>query len=152
MRSALVSRAPLGSVQLYHGMPNHLSGRSSAGPGPGAPDWSDTPEGRAAAHRQKSIAYNAAASPAGHPLNTPMPPAVASADSGGLMGGPARKLDPETGKMMAVPGVSIFLGGTVGEGAHLSLEPYKTGVPMEDETLIPELVAIAKEHFGAVDK
>ena len=70
----------------------------------------------------------------------------------GLMGGPAKKLDPETGKMMAVPGVSIFLGGTVGEGAHLSLEPYKTGVPMEDETLIPELVAIAKEHFGAVDK
>lgn len=28
----------------------------------------------------------------------------------GIMGGPARKLDPETGKMMAVPGCKIFVG------------------------------------------
>ena len=70
----------------------------------------------------------------------------------GLMGGPAKKLDPESGKMKAVPGVSIFVGGRIGEEAHLSLDPYKKGVPMEDDVLLPELVAIAKEHFGATDK
>jgi len=70
----------------------------------------------------------------------------------GLMGGPAKKFDEASGKMKAVPGVSIFVGGRVGEDAHLSLDPYKTGVPMADEDLLPELVAIAKEHFGAVDK
>jgi len=69
----------------------------------------------------------------------------------GLMGGPAKKMNAE-GKMKAVPGVSIFVGGRVGEDAHLALDPYKTGVPMADEDLIPELVAIAKEHFGATDK
>ena len=41
----------------------------------------------------------------------------------GLMGGPAKKLDPESGKMKAVPGVSIFVGGRVGEDAYLSLDP-----------------------------
>jgi hypothetical protein len=70
----------------------------------------------------------------------------------GLMGGPAKKIDPETGKAKAVPGVSIFVGGRVGEAAHLSLEPYKRGVPMADDDLLPELVEIAKEHFGATDK
>jgi len=69
----------------------------------------------------------------------------------GLMGGPAKKMNAE-GKMKAVPGVSIFVGGRVGEDAHLALEPYKTGVPLDDEDLLPELIAIAKEHFGAVDK
>jgi ferredoxin-nitrite reductase len=70
----------------------------------------------------------------------------------GLMGGPAKKLDPATGKMKAVPGVSLFVGGRVGEDAHLSLDAYKKGVPVDDEDLLPELVAIAKEHFGATDK
>jgi len=70
----------------------------------------------------------------------------------GLMGGPAKKLDPESGKMKAVPGVSIFVGGTVGEHAYLSLDPFKTGVPLHDDDLLPELVAIAKERFGATDK
>jgi ferredoxin-nitrite reductase len=65
------------------------------------------------------------------------------------MGGPARKLDAETGKMMAVPGCKIFIGGRIGEDAHLSLEPYKS-IPMED--LLPELVEILKNEFGAVDK
>merc|ERR1719424_1543856 len=50
----------------------------NAGPGPAAPDWNDTPEGRAAAHRQRSMSYNsgsgsgsgsAAASPPTNPLN-----------------------------------------------------------------------------------
>ena len=68
------------------------------------------------------------------------------------MGGPAKKIDPETGKAKAVPGVSIFVGGRIGEDAHLSLEPYKKGVPMADDDLLPELVAIAKEHFGATAK
>jgi ferredoxin-nitrite reductase len=70
----------------------------------------------------------------------------------GIMGGPARKLDEESGKMMAVPGCKIFVGGKIGEDAHLSLEPFKEGVPLEEETLIPELVEILKTQFGAVDK
>ena len=68
------------------------------------------------------------------------------------MGGPARKLDAETGKMMAVPGCKIFIGGRIGEDAHLSLEPYKSGIPLDNEFLIPELVEILKNEFGAVDK
>lgn len=70
----------------------------------------------------------------------------------GIMGAPARKLNEETGKMMAVPGCKLFVGGRIGEDAHLSLEPYKTGVPLADESLIPELVEILKNEFGAVDK
>ena len=68
------------------------------------------------------------------------------------MGGPARKMNEETGKMMAVPGCKIFVGGRIGEDAHLALEPYKSGVPLEDKSLIPELVEILKNEFGAVDK
>jgi len=70
----------------------------------------------------------------------------------GLMGGPAKKWDEEEGKMKAVPGVKIFVGGRVGEDAHLALDTFKEGIPMDDDDLLPELVAIAKEHFGAVDK
>lgn len=68
------------------------------------------------------------------------------------MGGPARKLDEETGKMMAVPGCKIFVGGKIGEDAHLALEPYKSGVPLDEESLVPELVEILKSEFGAKDK
>ena len=70
----------------------------------------------------------------------------------GIMGGPARKLDPETGKMMAVPGCKIFVGGRIGEDAHLALDPFKEGVPLDEESLLPELVDILKTEFGAVDK
>lgn len=70
----------------------------------------------------------------------------------GIMGGPARKMNEETGKMMAVPGCKIFVGGRIGEDAHLALEPYKEGVPLEDDDLIPELVEILKSEFGAKDK
>ena len=70
----------------------------------------------------------------------------------GIMGGPARKLNEETGKMMAVPGCKIFVGGRIGEDAHLALEPYKQGVPLADEDLLPELVEILKNEFGARDK
>lgn len=68
------------------------------------------------------------------------------------MGGPAKKFNEETGKNMAVPGCKIFVGGRIGEDAHLSLEPYKAGIPLEEESLIPELVEILKNKFGAVDK
>ena len=68
------------------------------------------------------------------------------------MGGPAKKLNEETGKMMAVPGCKIVVGGRIGEDAHLALQPYKSGVPLEDESLIPELVEILKNEFGATDK
>jgi len=70
----------------------------------------------------------------------------------GIMGGPARKLDPEDGKMKAVPGCKIFVGGRIGEDAHLSLEPYMKSIPLEEETLLPILVDILKKEFGAVDK
>lgn len=66
----------------------------------------------------------------------------------GLMGCPARKVDPETGKKMAVPGVNIFIGGTIGEHGSLQLEPEKKAVLVEEETLIPELVDIIVNRFG----
>lgn len=66
----------------------------------------------------------------------------------GIMGGPARKeID---GKKMAVPGCKIFVGGRIGEDAHLALDPYKSGVPLED--LVEEVAEILKAEFGAVDK
>ena len=69
----------------------------------------------------------------------------------GIMGAPARKEDPETGKKMAVPGCKIFVGGRIGEDAHLALEPYTTGIPLASDDLIPVLVDILKKEFGAVD-
>mmetsp|Transcript_266 Transcript_266/g.684 ORF Transcript_266/g.684 Transcript_266/m.684 type:complete len:614 (-) Transcript_266:336-2177(-) len=68
----------------------------------------------------------------------------------GIMGGPARV--EKDGKKMAVPGCKIFVGGKIGEESHLALEPYKSGIPIEDEILIPELVEILKNEFGATDK
>ena len=70
----------------------------------------------------------------------------------GIMGAPAKKLNPETGKNVAVPGCKIFVGGRIGEDAHLALEPYKTGIPLDSEDLVPVLVDILKEEFGAVAK
>lgn len=68
----------------------------------------------------------------------------------GIMGAPAKKeID---GKKMAVPGCKIFVGGRIGEDAHLALDPVKTGIPLDEEDLIPELVGILKSEFGAVDK
>ena len=66
------------------------------------------------------------------------------------MGAPAKKEDPETGKKMAVPGCKIFVGGTIGEHGHLSLEPYTTGIPLED--VVETVVDILKKEFGAVDR
>lgn len=66
------------------------------------------------------------------------------------MGGPAKKeID---GKNMAVPGCKIFVGGRIGEDAHLAMEPVKSGIPLDEEDLIPALVEILKTEFGAVDK
>jgi ferredoxin-nitrite reductase len=68
----------------------------------------------------------------------------------GIMGAPAKKeID---GKKMAVPGCKIFVGGRIGEDAHLSLDPIKTGIPLDEEDLIPILVDILKTEFGAVEK
>lgn len=69
----------------------------------------------------------------------------------GIMGAPARKMDPESGKAKAVPGCKIFVGGRIGEDAHLALDPAKTGIPLDDEDLLPTLVDILKKEFGAVD-
>ena len=66
----------------------------------------------------------------------------------GIMGAPARK--EINGKSVAVPGCKIFVGGRIGEHAHLSLEPIKDKVPLED--LLPELVEIMKTEFGAKAK
>jgi len=70
----------------------------------------------------------------------------------GIMGAPARKENPETGKKMAVPGCNIFVGGQIGEDGHLSLIPYAKGIPLEDDSLIPTLIEIIKEHYDGVEK
>lgn len=70
----------------------------------------------------------------------------------GIMGAPAKKTDPASGKAVAVPGCKIFVGGRIGEDAHLSLEPYKEGIPLDHDDLIPVLVDILKTHFKATDK
>jgi len=67
------------------------------------------------------------------------------------MGAPAKKVDPATGIAYAVPGCKIFVGGRIGEDAHLVMEPYITGIPLDEEDLIPVLVDILKKEFGAVD-
>lgn len=70
----------------------------------------------------------------------------------GIMGAPAKKMDPEKGKPVAVPGCKIFVGGRIGEDAHLALEPYVSGIPLDEEDLVPAVVDILKKEFGAVDK
>jgi len=69
----------------------------------------------------------------------------------GLMGSPAKKFNEETQKNMAVPGVKIFVGGTIGEWGKLSMDPVKT-IIMEDEIVLEELVGICVEKFGGVRK
>jgi len=70
----------------------------------------------------------------------------------GIMGGPAKKWNEEAEKFKAVPGCKIFIGGRIGENGHLSLEPHKTGIPLEDESLLPILVEILKDEFGAKER
>lgn len=74
---------------------------------------------------------------------------VQSADIG-IMGAPAKKI--VNGKSMAVPGCKIFVGGRIGEEAHLAMTPLHTGIPLDDEDLIPILLEILKSQFGAIDK
>merc|ERR1719174_1370330 len=62
----------------------------------------------------------------------------------GLMGGPAKKFNAE-GKAKAVPGVKIFLGGTIGEHGKLSLDVHQEGIPIED--LVPHLTETIIVHF-----
>lgn len=64
----------------------------------------------------------------------------------GLMGAPAKNA---AGK--ACEGVDIFLGGRIGEDAHLGSVIAK-GVPAEEDVLLPKLTEILKEHFGAIEK
>ena len=54
--------------------------------------------------------------------------------------------------MQAVPGVSVFVGGTIGEHGKLQLTPTKMnggagseGVPVED--LVPVLTQVIVDHF-----
>ena len=67
------------------------------------------------------------------------------------MGAPARKADAE-GKMKAVPGVNIYLGGRIGDDAFLSMEPSFKGIPMNEEDLLPVLTTILMEKFHATKK
>lgn len=64
----------------------------------------------------------------------------------GLMGGPARKLNEETGKKVAVEGFNIFLGGQQGEAPELG-EIHEKGVIADDIT--PYLEDLLVEKFGA---
>jgi len=70
----------------------------------------------------------------------------------GIMGAPARKYDPVKDKDVAVPGCKIFVGGQIGEEGHLALDPQMTGIPLAEEDLLPVLVDILKNQFGAVEK
>ena len=75
-----------------------------------------------------------------------------------------------------MPGCNIFLGGTIGENAHLSLEPavkgvhpslsstlrqkrnacygisFFVGVPLEHDILVPKLEELIIEHFGGTPR
>jgi ferredoxin-nitrite reductase len=64
----------------------------------------------------------------------------------GLMGGPARNA---AGK--AVEGVDVYVGGRIGEDAHLG-ELAAKGVPCDFEVLVPTLQKILVERFGATVK
>jgi len=74
----------------------------------------------------------------------------------GLMGGPAKKMNAE-GKMKAVPGVKVFVGGTIGEHGKLQLDTTEMnggadsdGVPIED--LVPVLTQIIVDRFDGTVK
>ena len=67
----------------------------------------------------------------------------------GLMGGPAKKMN-AAGKMKAVPGVKMFLGGTIGEHGKLQLESEPDGIPIED--LVPFLTQTIVDSFGGTIK
>jgi ferredoxin-nitrite reductase len=70
----------------------------------------------------------------------------------GLMGAPAKR-EGEDGKMKAVSGAKIFLGGTIGEGGHLSYDPSLTGIPIDDQDEIAETIAdLIVENYGGVLK
>merc|ERR1719197_1210851 len=73
----------------------------------------------------------------------------------GIMGAPAKaEID---GKMKAVPGCNIFVGGTIGEGGHLSggdmgLTPHTKGIPLDEKYLVPVLEKIIIDEFGGKKK
>ena len=56
----------------------------------------------------------------------------------GLMGAPAKR--EIGGKMKAVAGANIFVGGTIGEGGHLAMEPSLKGIPVDDEEEIAKVL------------
>jgi ferredoxin-nitrite reductase len=64
----------------------------------------------------------------------------------GLMGGPAKKFDPASGKMKAVPGVKMFVGGTIGEHGQLQLKAEPQAYPIEE--LVPHLTDLVIDKFG----
>ena len=67
----------------------------------------------------------------------------------GLMGAPAKRANAE-GKMKAVAGANIFLGGTIGEGGHLAMDPHMKNVPIDDEDEIAGVIAdLMRKHFRA---
>lgn len=70
----------------------------------------------------------------------------------GLMGAPAKKFDEASGKNKAVPGCDLYVGGKIGEEAHLALEPYKKGVPLDHDDLVPVLADIIVKEFNGVRK
>jgi len=65
----------------------------------------------------------------------------------GLMGGPAKKWSEAEGKMKAVPGCQIFIGGTIGEDGELAMDAAVKGIPLDSDDLIPVLTEIAVKHF-----
>ena len=48
--------------------------------------------------------------------------------------------------MKAVPGVKVFVGGTIGEHGKLQLDTHTEGIPIED--LVPHLTETILTEFG----
>ena len=51
-----------------------------------------------------------------------------------------------------MPGCDLYVGGKIGEEAHLALEPYKKGVPLDHDDLVPVLADIIVKEFNGVRK
>ena len=50
--------------------------------------------------------------------------------------------------MKAVAGCNVWLGGTIGEGGHLSEEPFLKGVPVDDEDELARVPARVEKSTG----
>lgn len=69
----------------------------------------------------------------------------------GLMGAPAKKEDPKTGKKVAVSGYNILEGGAIGQDPALA-EVTTKGIPGNTEDLVEALEEVLIKNYGAKRK